>query len=40
MLQKVMSQFSLEIFCFTVPKTSVGESIAVALTCGSKKVYG
>ena len=32
--------FSIESFCLTVPKVSVGESFTVALVSGSEKVYG
>ena len=32
--------FSIESFCLTVPKVSVGESFTVALVYGSEKVYG
>ena len=32
--------FSIESFCLTVPKVSVGESFTVALIFGSEKVYG
>ena len=35
-----MSGFSVEIFCLTVPKISVGESFTVALISGTEKVYG
>ena len=40
MLQRVMSRFSVEIFCLIVPKIFVGESFTVALISGSDKVYG
>ena len=32
--------FSIESFCLTVPKVSVGESFTVALISGSEKLYG
>ena len=39
MLQRVMSRFSVESFCFTVPKISVGESFTVASISGIEKVW-
>ena len=37
--QRRASKFSVENFCFTMPKISVGESFTVALNCGSEKVW-
>ena len=34
-----VSRFSVENFCLTMPKISVGESFTVALNCGSEKVW-
>ena len=34
-----VSRFSVEIFCLTVPKISVGESFTVALISGIEKVW-
>ena len=33
------SKISVENFCLTMPKFSVGESFTVALNCGSEKVW-
>ena len=35
-----VSSYSIQFFCLTVSKTSVGESLTVALIYGSEKVYG
>ena len=35
-----VSSYSVQFFCLTVSKTSVGESLTVALIYGSEKVYG
>ena len=35
-----VSRFSIEKFCLTVPKISVGEPFTVAIISGSEKVYG
>ena len=42
MLQRVMSRFSVELFCLTAPKNAVGESCCAVLQkiSGSQKVYG
>ena len=42
MLQRVMSLFSVEIFCLTVPKMFVGEPFCAVFQkiSGSEKVYG
>ena len=42
MLQMVMSRFSVEIFCLTVPKNFVEEPFCAVFqkTSGSEKVYG
>ena len=34
-----VSRFSVENFCLTMPKISVGESLTVALNCGNEKVW-
>ena len=34
-----VSRFSVEKYCLTMPKISVGESFTVALNCGSEKVW-
>ena len=34
-----VSKFSVENFCLTTPKISVGESFTVASNCGSEKVW-
>ena len=39
MLQRVMSQFSVEIFCVTVPKSFVGQTFSVSLLSGLEKIY-
>ena len=39
MLQRVMSRFSDEIFCLTVPKKFVGEPFSVSLISGIEKFY-
>ena len=39
MLQRVMSRYSVEIFCLTVPKISVGASFTVASISGIEKVW-
>ena len=42
MLQRVMSLFSVEIFCLTVPKKFVGEPFCAVFQkiSGSEKLYG
>ena len=39
MLKRVMSLFSVEIFCLTVPKNFVGEPFSVSLISGIEKFY-
>ena len=34
-----VSRFSVENFCLTMPKISVGESFTVALNCSNEKVW-
>ena len=34
-----VSRFSVENFCLTMPKFSLGESFTVALNCGNEKVW-
>ena len=42
MLQRVMSRFSVDFFCLTVPKNLVGEHFCAVFQkiSGSEKVYG
>ena len=39
MLQRVMSRFSVELFCLTVPKNAVGEPFSLSLISGIEKVW-
>ena len=39
MLQRVMSRFSIEIFCLAVPKNAVGELFSLSLISGIEKVW-
>ena len=39
MLQRVMSQFSVDFFCLTVPKNFVAEPFSVSLISGTEKVW-
>ena len=39
MLQRVRSRFSVDFFCLTVPKISVGEPFSVSLISGTEKVW-
>ena len=39
MLQRVVSRFSVEYFCLTVPKFSVGKPFSVSLISGIEKVW-
>ena len=39
MLQRVMSQFSVELFCLTVLKNAVGEPFSLSLISGIEKVW-
>ena len=39
MLQRVMSRFSVELFCLTVPKNAVGEPFRVSQFSGVEKFY-
>ena len=42
MLQRIMSHFSVELFCFTLSKKFVGEAYSAVFQkkSGSEKVYG
>ena len=39
MLQRVMSRFSVELFCLTVPKNAVGEPFSLSFFSGIEKVW-
>ena len=39
MLQTVMSRFSVEIFCLTVPTNAIGEPFSLSLISGIGKVW-
>ena len=38
MLQRVMSRFSVELFCLTVPKNAVGELVSLSLVSGIENI--